>query len=240
MWSTEKDFGKFVMNKLKKDGLVPIRIESASTISGMPDLYVEGAGDDYFIELKNMNKKHVTDSEWKVPWRPGQQGWSQKYCINHTKKVHEQYIRRKYTWTFVGLYDGVLLIRMAEYNEDSKVHTDGVHVFKFTTEEFRATNLRLFLKMYTYTVMPVLYDGMSWYTYLSQMVRFFIEEVYGSQYCNVDVPYPEDFVDEINFNSAWLENTIHATGILERVCRNVAPVAWHAYASYLLNEIRQG
>lgn len=242
MWATEKDFGKFMMNKLKKDGLVPIRIESASTISGMPDLYVEGAGDDYFIEFKNCRQADVTSDYWKIPWRPGQQGWAQKYNINHTRNIHNVYTRRKYTWTFVGLSNGVLLIRMCDYNENNRIYCEDANVFKFTNEQFKTVNIRLFLKMYTYTIVPYLYDNETWFSYITRMMRYYIEELFGSQFYDVDQPCVEDIIDDIPLLDADdLSISIKSLNPNEdyclRLCNYVSRLAWKAYAGYLNNEV---
>lgn len=107
MFQTEKDFGKAVMAAFKKAGFTCIRIESASTISGMPDLYVMGHGDDYFIELKNVKTKPKLPGTYKVAWRPGQQGWAATYKMLHTKNKIA-----KHSWT-VQAFDGEIhCIRM--------------------------------------------------------------------------------------------------------------------------------
>lgn len=114
MYQTEKDFGKAVMSALKKAGCTCIRIESASTISGMPDLYVMGYGDDYFIELKNTKRNAPEPGTYKVAWRPGQQGWAATYKLQHTKRFST-----KHSWTLQAFNDKIHCIRMDQvFSED--------------------------------------------------------------------------------------------------------------------------
>lgn len=155
MWQNEKKFGQYVMNKLKKAGYRTIRIESASTISGMPDLYIDGYGDDYFIELKNNQFMSIYDIMINVKWRPGQQAWGVQYTNNH-KNIYDKYVREKHSWTFVGCKDGVLCICMGTYIEDETWNSDIFNVFKFTKEQFQRINLGKFLWLHSYTITPVI------------------------------------------------------------------------------------
>lgn len=117
MYQTEKDFGKAVMNAFKRLGFTCIRIESASTISGMPDLYVMGYGDDYFIELKNTKRNAPEPGTYKVAWRPGQQGWAAAYKMHHTTIA-----RTKHSWTLQAFNDKIHCIRMDQvFSEDRPV-----------------------------------------------------------------------------------------------------------------------
>ena len=136
MWQTEKEFGQTIMAKLKRLGYSCMRIESASTITGCPDLWVQGNGHDFFIELKN-NKNvglparcdmHCA-SPLKVPWRQGQQAWATQYAASHTHVVSDSAIFKKYSWTFMGLHDGAVAIRMHHVFENSYVDFDDADMF---------------------------------------------------------------------------------------------------------------
>lgn len=149
-WNIEKDFGKFVIDKLNKEGMHVMRIESASTITGCPDMYVHGAGDDYFIELKNV-KQNINDSV-KVPWRPGQQAWAVQYALSHTSSMDRYTYKVKHSWTFLATSNKVLLIRMDAYISSSIIYTAMTNVYEYNIDEFKCMSIKTFLQMYTYTV----------------------------------------------------------------------------------------
>ena len=216
MWSTEKQFGKFVMDKMKKEGMTPIRIESASTISGMPDIYVLGYNNDWFIELKNIKNKSVDDTHWKIQWRPGQQAWSQEYLAHHTTKVSNKFLSTKYSWTFVGLLDGVLFIRMSSYRQDNEVYSDDCSVFTFTLDEFRELNIGWFLRTHSQVVTPILNKNMTWGQFIYKQLKFDIEEVLGHYYDDVDMPAPADIVHEV------------APGLVDKLTAIITPSEWCA------------
>lgn len=139
MYQTEKDFGKAVMNAFKRLGFTCIRIESASTISGMPDLYVMGYGDDYFIELKNTKRNTPEPGTYKVAWRPGQQGWAATYKLHHTTKD-----RTKYSWTLQAFNDKVHCIRMDRVFSEDRPAKESIFVVDKPTDIVRV------IKEYTY------------------------------------------------------------------------------------------
>jgi len=201
MWKTEKEFSQYIMSKLTKEGCQCIRIESASTISGMPDMYLMGLADDYFIEFKNMKDKSIKDACWKIPWRPGQQAWALSYHNHHTKRWPEQCTVTKYSWTFVGLKDGVLLIRMAMYYHDNTIGIMNVDdYFVFSKEELTDIMLRRFLQKNTYVVRPVLnHETDTWYDLLSKWVSCICTELYTrGYYPEIDMPCPEDYIDNLH------------------------------------------
>lgn len=199
MWKTEKEFGQYIMAKLSKEGAKCIRIESASTISGMPDMYVMGKADDYFVELKNMKDKSIKDYQWKIQWRPGQQGWALVYKDYHTRRYGEEFVKSKHTWTFVGLKDGVLLIRMAKLYQNNCVGNLSTHAFKFTKEQFSKINLAWFLRTYTYIIKPYLKKEDTWYDFLSRWATYILNECFGGAYSyDIDLPTPEEYIDDLN------------------------------------------
>jgi len=170
MWRNEKAFVGHVMQKLKGVGFVPQRIESASTVPGFPDMYVLGLclSDGYFIEFKNMKDKSITDTIWRVPWRAGQQAWAQEYRRGHELAVRGDFYMNKYSWTFVGLKDGVLLIRMYKLFKDNVVEhvPDAQDIFIFSDEEFARLNIRHFLMAHSYSVIPSILGAPTWGDYL--------------------------------------------------------------------------
>lgn len=123
MYQTEKDFGKAVMSALRRLGFTCIRIESASTISGMPDLYVMGYGDDYFIELKNTKRNAPEPGTYKVAWRPGQQGWAAVYKMHHASITGT-----KHSWTVQAFNDKIHCIRMDQVFSDDRPVKESIFV----------------------------------------------------------------------------------------------------------------
>ena len=243
MWNTEKVFGKYVMMKLKNVGMTPIRIESASTISGMPDIYVMGRH-DYFIELKNMKDKSINSSSWKIEWRPGQQAWAQQYAAAHTVRVGKEFIKTKCSWTFVGLKDGVLLIRMENYKPDAKVYADDANVFMFTTDEFRILDLFWFLRTHSQVALPILRNNMTWGCFLHNAMQYNLNECeLGNHYYDIDYPAPTDFVHELEpyVSISKLTQTMTSldladSNIIRWVLRKVCEQASSVYESFIDNE----
>ena len=197
MWDTEKKFGTYIMDKLKREGIIPIRIESASTVTGMPDLYVLGHNNDWFIELKNLRGKTIKGTHWRIPWRPGQHAWAQQYVAHHTQRAGNQFLSSKYSWTFAGLKDGVLLIRMSAHNNNNVMLADDYAIFKFTLDEFKELNLHWFLRTHSQVVTPILHKGMTWGAYIYLQMKFDIEEVIVNHYHNINIPAPADIINEI-------------------------------------------
>ena len=163
MWKSEKLFGKAIMQKIEVESGICFRLETASTAPGMPDLYVLANGADYFIEFKNMQNIPVTSSHFKVAWRAGQQRFALQYRekMQKFKQVYyddadDTYIEgfeQKFSWTFVGCSNGVLLIPMYQVFENNLVHFDDA-VFTFTLDEFRKLDILEFLRAHSQVFMP--------------------------------------------------------------------------------------
>ena len=98
----ESEFAKQFMGILKREHVDCTRIESGTTVVGIPDLFIQGGGDDLFIELKVCNNS-IHDNFIKVPWRPGQQAWLRTYYIAHN--LHKSAL------TVVRCNDGLLFIK---------------------------------------------------------------------------------------------------------------------------------
>lgn len=134
---SEKAFGKSVMNAFKRAGFTCIRIESASTISGMPDLYIMGHGDDYFIELKNKKTLAKVPGTYKVDWRQGQQGWAAEYKRCHGKK---------HSWTFQCFDNEIHAIRMDSVFKDNIPLASSITVVKKPIELVKVIIDKTYLK----------------------------------------------------------------------------------------------
>lgn len=117
---SEYDFGRSFAFRLKKEGFDVVRIESHTT-NGIPDMFVQGYGTDYWIELKSM-KGSIKDHRWKIAWRPGQQAWARTYNRKHDTD--------KFTCTIVKLDDGYLVIPMDYYYEYNEVDDRDVYKLK--------------------------------------------------------------------------------------------------------------
>lgn len=121
MWDTEAKFSHAIMNKLKSIGFDCMRIETGSTTTGCPDLWIQGHGDDFFIEFKNIKTASIHDKEVKIPWRPGQQAWATRYRMFHAGK--------KCSYTFAGLSDGWIAIKMNNVFNNNIVQMNDENVF---------------------------------------------------------------------------------------------------------------
>lgn len=251
MWVTEKQFCNYIMSKLKSVGFQPIRVESASTISGMPDLYVLGNRDDYFIELKNMKNKSIKDGEWKIPWRPGQQAWAQQYNM-HMFNYFPDCAKNKFSWTFVGLKDGALLIRMENYISTAMVfsneHVNSHFVFVFNKDELRKLDLALFLTTHSYMCVPMIHKDDTWYTYINRCMVYMLRYIFHVSEDEVDYPTPEMYFDNIGIPGHYFDAqdadepiyknkfNLHTIGWLTRC---IAEQALITYTSYKNNELNK-
>lgn len=112
MYRTEADFSRALKAKLVKAGYEVSRVESHGTSVGFPDMYVQGFGDDFWLELKNDSKLTGTKSI-TVKWRPGQQAWHNTYYHRHYG--HKQVV------TLISGAEGVYVVRMCKIYKDNKV-----------------------------------------------------------------------------------------------------------------------
>lgn len=117
MWDNENKFSTYLYRRLNAEGMYVHRLESHGTGNGLPDMFIMGHGDDFFLELKNDKKITVAKAKAegiKVDWRPGQQAWAMTY-----KQRHATLEGGKLSATIVGVKDGILLIPMRQmFNND--------------------------------------------------------------------------------------------------------------------------
>ena len=117
MWDSESKFSTYLHRRLNAEGMYVHRLESHGTGNGLPDMFVMGHGDDFFLELKNDKKMTVAKAKAegiKVDWRPGQQAWALTY-----RQRHATLEGGKLSATIVGVQDGILLIPMKQiFNND--------------------------------------------------------------------------------------------------------------------------
>lgn len=230
MHKTEKQFASYIMGKMKKEGMLTVRIESASTISGMPDLYVMGTGEDYFIEFKNMPKASIHDKQWKIAWRPGQQSWAIMYSLHHCKYLNDKTIR-KCSWTFVGLSDGVLLIRTDFYRPDNIVKCDDHNVFIFSNKVLQGIQFRWWLATHSHVIIPISQDSDTIYDFTQRLMYAVAEHVAPVKHTDLDIPTPDTFIHGYD-----LEELIGDSDIsFEYIYRNVTETFYNVYDSHIHN-----
>ena len=113
MYESEAKFSRSLIAQMKSIGFDVTRIESHSTGNGIPDMFVEGNGIDFWLELKNSK----TDSN-KVAWRPGQQAWMRNYFLLHQTKC---------CLTLKAMPSGVMVVPMIDtYNDNLVSHSQVV------------------------------------------------------------------------------------------------------------------
>lgn len=76
MAELESDFSRSFSGRLKQFNLDVTRLESHGTSVGIPDMFVQGHGFDFFLELKNK----------KLVYRPGQKAWHYNYFLRHGRE----------------------------------------------------------------------------------------------------------------------------------------------------------
>lgn len=104
---TEADFSRYLIGKLRQGNFDVTRLESHGTGAGIPDMFVQGNGFDFFAELKNSKR-----FSGKVAWRPGQQAWFANYRRCHAYEVHGV--------TLISSERGLYVVPMDKFYEDNK------------------------------------------------------------------------------------------------------------------------
>jgi len=92
MAELESDFSRSLSAKLKQFNLDVTRLESHGTSVGIPDMFVQGHGFDFFLELKNK----------KLVYRPGQKAWHYNYFLRHG--------REKCVLTLISVSNGIQIV----------------------------------------------------------------------------------------------------------------------------------
>lgn len=139
MYNTEKDFGKTVMTKLKKEGMSCERIESHNTGLGFPDLFVQGRGFDCWLELKNCKTASIMQDKLRIDWRPGQQAWYERYYAAHRGERN--------VVTLMSCHDGVVVVPNCMLYAGNYVEQP----FYLNWKEFKKYSLHRLLYIATHT-----------------------------------------------------------------------------------------
>ena len=82
----EHHFSRGLCARLENNGVFVTKVETGSTLQGVPDLFIQAKGGDLWIELKIMHKGYRPGECLEFPWRAGQQAWHMEYYRRHNKK----------------------------------------------------------------------------------------------------------------------------------------------------------
>lgn len=143
MYKNENAFKQSVIRRLRDNGAFVTNIESHGTGVGIPDTYVCGAGDNYWIEFKNDSDQYISEKKFKIPYRPGQLAWHSSY----------HHCAAKYVVTLMSVADGVLLLRgsgrlarlmSSSFNEVDESYK---HLYMITDKDWRALNINKLLRI---------------------------------------------------------------------------------------------
>lgn len=141
MWQTERDFSRYILQRLKGASCETFRIETGSTAVGIPDAYVLLFGTDLFIEFKNNKRCKITSDHYNVPWRPAQKVFATKYRMYNAERItiyNYSLMIKKNVLTLMGVEDGFLIIRM-NMNRCGKnsniVLSNDCDVYRYTMKE---------------------------------------------------------------------------------------------------------
>lgn len=126
---TEKDCVKKLRARLKHEGYTSYCIETGLTVKGFPDLFIEGKGNDCFVEVKYLNRKNPIK---QIPWRPGQQKWALDYYNAHNKK--------KCSLTVVFTQSLVYVVQMKTFWSSNYVTLPHPDIQVYHETAFRALN----------------------------------------------------------------------------------------------------
>lgn len=209
MWETESKFVHYVANKLSKEGAFMMRIETGSTARGVPDMYVQANGDDYWIEFKNCKYEPVVE----IPWRNGQQSWAHKYCKHTLQHITSDMYRLKYSWTCVGSPSGVTLIRMNKIWEDRR--PDPSAIYKVGKHD-KITDILL---AHSYDVIDYNHDT---YEELAEYICL-MSPLYAGE---IDF-YPEDYKEDIDYAKSAYNLDAYRHGIRD--------IAWGVVRNHIDN-----
>ncbi len=81
----ESSLRKSLTNKFKSLKFFVQNIESGSTGVGIPDMYVECATTNCWIEVKTTHNPKRAGTLIKPDWRPGQLAWAENYKAHRLK-----------------------------------------------------------------------------------------------------------------------------------------------------------
>lgn len=186
LFRTERNFIDAFKKKIGSRMQV-IRIESHSTGNGIPDTFVQGLSEDFWIEFKN--SKFSKGSTVSVPWRPGQQAWAAEYKRAHLTKC---------TLTLMSGEDGIYFIPMYKTYKDNKVENA---LYMSIAEWNHMKWYQLFKILHILTNEPILIFTPTG-TYRELIVDFINKYYPTDMDYDVDVIFPTQIVNPDNIISS--------------------------------------
>lgn len=144
MIRTEYDFMHEVKDKFDQVNAIVVRIETGTTALGVPDMYAmipafksskHMVNQALWIETKKVNRPFNGDGELAIKWSTPQQRFATAYRMASTRRTRGATVVR-YTWTFVRMDTGVLLVPMYRQYHDNKVDTTDHAVVYITGKEW--------------------------------------------------------------------------------------------------------
>lgn len=198
MYSNEAAFSKALTVKLTKAGYSVTRIESHSTGNGIPDMFVQGHGKDFWVELKNSTKCHNKNCV-TVSWRPGQQSWSLEYYRFHAHK--------KQTITLMSDPCGLFIIPMRSYFPRNIVNNPWYMSYEeITCYHISTTDL---IKLFTFATHNLDYSSAKTYreaiitwvnNYYPDDYDFDPEVIWPHENISIDSPCDQELMFYTQFN----------------------------------------
>lgn len=190
MWESERAFARHVTGRMSEEGLRCVRLETGGTAGGVPDVYADGGGWDFWVELKNrkaVTVAEVLDKKCLCPgWRPSQGAWALDYLNGHVRTMPccaggkmKYYRDARNVVTLVGLKDGVAVAEMTDgtgLSERRACLRDTLTVY--TMEDWGQVLLRDLLRLHTCMLWPVCEPGMTGFRYASDAFELYRMQVY--------------------------------------------------------------
>ena len=246
MIRTEYDFMRDIKKKFDQVNGIVVRIETGTTALGVPDMYVMVPSLIYnkrtfngvlWIETKKVNRAYNGNRELTVKWSAQQQRFATAYRMACTRRARGATIVR-YTWTFVRLDTGVLLVPMYKHWLDNKVDMLDQAVIYITDKEWSelsGEDLANTLHENSVLMYPMLYDKDTLGDVAWRIAKAYCYELYdrhASAWLGLD-RYIRNVVDEyfygIRLNDVvtheWLRDNEHelTTYIRGVVCNYNVP-----------------
>lgn len=225
MVKSEQEFSNRLMVMFKRNNFVTKRIETASTVTGFPDMYIIGYGDDYFLELKHDARFGTRKNEVeKVAWRPGQVGFAMEYYLQHVKRINEMFYMSKRMWTLVSSKSGVYMIPMDRVFKDNEVN-------KSNTTIIKVNNLKDIIRMllvHTYELIPKGdYTKTTWEQYITFMIDAY-STIYGINNVNIE---RNTILDDVEWEERLPEflNVFYFKQITYKVREAVGSLKYHDF-----------
>lgn len=198
LFKNEREFSNKLIQQAKNYGFDVTRIESHGTSVGIPDMFIQGFGKDWFVELKCDSSVSIYDERVKVKWRPGQQAWALRYFNAHRTAYYNapnDAFYGKNTVTLLACKDGIIFIPMDRMRRDNVVHRPDNVMQGIPYEYIHLFNIfRLISAACTY------YDGFNTY---EDAVEFMVHDCHLQEFMmDVHVDELTDLNAAAPFNSS--------------------------------------